>query len=362
MFWIALKKDLKYFFRSTGNLIFVFVLPFLFILLMSAGLRDYVAADFATFENGKLFYYLENASDESEQHLHHFQALLLKSTQVKMEQVSEYEVAKRKVEQSEAFAVIKVTGDQFSYYRSPFNEPEGGKIVRGLFEAALGKTVDPEPGSIATQVIEKPRINANAYYTFSGLSFIMMYIALMVGNSVIDERRFGTIERIKMSSLGLHAMLISKVVLGIAIGLLQTLTVYVLSSLFLGVHWGSMTSMMFVVLTGLAIVCSVFGVVVGMVAGSKTVASNIVLMAVIVFAWIGGAFLPSYLLENTFLLNYIIKVSPLYWAGRSLNSLYMGGFDHNTYTFLGVQAGLIFIFYVLYKRLSNKAELVIKGG
>ncbi|RXZ79619.1 ABC transporter permease [Paenibacillaceae bacterium] len=362
MFWIALKKDMKYFFKSSGNLIFVFVLPFLFILLMSAGLKDYVAADFSSFKDGKVFYYLDNPTTASKLHLQQFQALLSEGTQVEMEQVYDYEAGKRRVEQSEAFAIIKVNENQFSYYRSPFNEPEGGKIVRSLFEVAIGKEVALKEDEVSTQVIEKPRINANAYYTFTGLSFIMMYIALMIGNSVIDERRFGTVERIKMSNLGLNAMLVSKVALGITIGILQTVTVYLLSTLFLGVNWGIMTVFMILVLAGLAVVCSVFGAVIGMIASSKTIASNIVLMCVIMFAWIGGSFLPSYLMENTIILNYIIKVSPLYWAGKSLNSLHMGIFDENTYTFLGLQLGLIVVFYILYKKLSNRAELVIKGG
>lgn len=37
-------------------------------------------------------------------------------------------------------------------------------------------------------------MNSNAYFTFAELPFIMMYITLMIGHSVIDERRFRTIE------------------------------------------------------------------------------------------------------------------------------------------------------------------------
>lgn len=362
MLGVSLKKEFLYFFKNVGNLIFVFVLPFLFILLMSTALKDYVANDFDTFDNGAVFYYLDRPTEQSMAHLHRFQEVLAEAAQVKLEEVGDYDEGKRKVEQSEAFGIIKIHESSFSYYRSPFNEPEGGRIVRSLFEATIGKAIPSGDAGISTQVIARPKMDSNAYFTLTGLAFFMMFISLMISNSVIDERRFGTIERIKLSQLGLNAMLISKAALGVCIGLLQAVTVYALSSSVLGVNWGSMTGWMFLVLTGMSIACSVFGAVVGMIAKSKAVANSVVLMSVMLSAYLGGAFSPVYLLENMNVVNYMIQISPLYWAGKSLGSLHAGMLDRNSYLFLSLQLGLVVLFYLLYRILGRRAKLVIEGG
>ncbi len=362
MCWLVLKKDLKYYFKKTGNLIFVFVLPFLFILLMSTALGDFVAADFDTFEDGIVFYYDNNATEISKGHLEIFRELLKESTNVELMEVDNLAEAKDRVNRSEAFGVIEIKEDKFSYYRSPYNEPVGGKLVRGIFIATVGKNVLTDEDTISVQVIEKPRIDANAYFTFTKLASIMMFIALVIGHSVIDERCFGTIERIKLTKLGVNTMIISKVTLGVIIGLLQVGTVYILSNVFLGVNWGSFTGYMVLVLIGTAVVSAVFGAVIGMIAKTKMVADRIVLMSVMLAAYMGGSFAPVYLMQNMKIVRHVIKISPLYWTGRALNSLHAGILDKNTYMSLLVSLVLTVFFYLIYKKLSKKANLLAKAS
>ena len=55
------------------------------------------------------------------------------ATGVTFEQVADIQSAKEQVESSEAYGLITVTDSGFDYFRSEFNEPEGGRMVRGLF-------------------------------------------------------------------------------------------------------------------------------------------------------------------------------------------------------------------------------------
>ena len=62
MFLVQLWKEIKSFFTGKVNLLFMFAMPLLLITIFSFALKDYVNADYKTFQNGRVFYYV-NASD-----------------------------------------------------------------------------------------------------------------------------------------------------------------------------------------------------------------------------------------------------------------------------------------------------------
>jgi len=362
MFWLIMKKELKSFFTNKGNLIFVFGLPFLMIALMSTALKDYMENNLETFKDGVVLYHQSNISKKATQYLKDFRMLLQESTDVELIEINDEEEGKQKVEASEAFSLISIKGNHFAYYRSPYNEPEGGKLIRGMFNEVIGRDIQSNPIEINTVLISKPRINSNAYFTFAELPFIMMYLALLIGHSVIDERSFGTIERIKISSMGIGTMRMSKVTTGLCAGVVQIATGYLLSNIFLDVHWGSMTPYMFLVLIGVTGFSSVLGVVMGMIVKTKMVADNFILMSVILMAFMGGIFSPIYIMENIKIIGLIMKISPLYWTNKALNSLYAGVLDQNTWICWIICLVLMAVLCVIYNRLSKKSNLVIQAS
>ena len=62
MFLILLKKELRVFFTSKSNLVFMVLLPILMISIFGIALDDYVQGDYGTFENGRLLYIAETSS------------------------------------------------------------------------------------------------------------------------------------------------------------------------------------------------------------------------------------------------------------------------------------------------------------
>ncbi len=359
MFGIILRKEIKSYFRSAGNWIFVFALPILLILLMSSALDGYMSTDFRTFDDGKVYYFYEEKTDFNAEKVNQFEALLLQSTRVVMEEVSNFEQGVKDVNSSKAFGIMKIFDDNISYYRSPYNETEGGKIVHSLFEQVIGKDITALNDSVRVTTLETTPVDSASYATFTYLAFVILFIALMTGHSVNDERVYGTIERIKISKAGLNALLLSKVVLGVLIGILQIATVWTFSTLVLGISWGSQAPIMFLVLLCLAVMSSIFGVVIGMISGNKAIADNTVLMTVMLSGYVGGALSPIYLLENANILNQIIKISPLYWTGRSLTNLYVNIMNSTTYASIGVSLGLTLLFLLIYKLQIRKVKLTI---
>ncbi len=197
MLGVILKKELKAFFTNKGNLVFMFLLPILLISIFSFALGDSVKAEYGIFENGRVLYFDENAPAEITERFALITDKITSATGVEFESVSDVQAAKKQVESSEAFGLITVTDKGFDYFRSEFNEPEGGRTVRSLFaQMAAGNIGNTDGRKIQHITLEADKPDAKKYYTFSGLAFSILFMGLLVGYSVFDEKAYGTITRI----------------------------------------------------------------------------------------------------------------------------------------------------------------------
>lgn len=276
MLGVILKKELKAFFTNKGNLVFMFLLPILLISIFSFALGDYVKAEYGTFDNGKVLYVTENAAAETMWKFDLISDRIVSATGVEFEQVTDIPTAKKQVESSEAFGLITVTDKGFTYYRSEFNEPEGGKTVRSLFlQMAEGNVSTGENQKIQHITLKAEKPDAKKYYTFSGLAFSILFMGLLVAHSVFDEKANGTITRIQLSRAGTGVMIFSKVLTGILCGCVQILSAFAFSSLILGVKWGGKTACIFLLLLLLVMYSAVFGSAVGMIANNKSMHLNL---------------------------------------------------------------------------------------
>lgn len=349
MFFLLLKKELKVFFTNKGNLVFMFAMPIILVTLLSLSLESYMDADYGTFAEGKVYYYMEQPSAETIAAFSNLSEKIQGATGVVFEETDNYEEAKDLVESSQGYAVITLTESGIDYYRSPYNETNGGKIVRSLFERFTGLTGE---GTVAeyvqTVTLDSTPVNSKVYFTFSGLAFAILFMSLLIAHSVYDERELKTIERIKISKAGVSNMFASKIVTGIACGLVQIAVVFLFSTFVLNVTWGSKAPVMFLVLLFLVLYSSVFGAVLGMISKNKSMCQSLVMMITMLCGYLGGAITPLYLLENMTFFNIIIKASPLYWANRALTSLYNGTVDENTFNSIAVLTGLAIAIMLIY--------------
>ena len=348
MFFVQMWKEIKVFFTSKGNLIFMFVMPLLLITIFSFALQDYISADYGTFENGRVYYFFstQNAARTCE-----FEAIREKMTSaigISFEQVYNYKEACRRVESSEAYGVIIIKDAGYDYFRSSFNEPEGGKLARTLFsQIANNYAAGIETKSISA--INKVKVEANKldsknYYTFAGLAFSIMFMGLLVAFMVYDEKEFGTIERIKLGGSGIPSMVISKVLTGVICGLIMIATSFAYSRIVLKVDWGNKAGYIVTVLLCLVIFSAIFGCVVGLWGKNRTMCQSSVLMFSMLCGYLGGSITPLYLLENMPVLKFIIKISPLYYTNRAIISLYNGIIDEKTTYSIVILLGLALVF------------------
>jgi ABC-2 type transport system permease protein len=358
MFLLQLWKEIKVFFTSKGNLLFMFVMPLLLITIFSYALRDYINADYGTFDGAKVYYCEENAGNARIKEFEMIRTKLTQALGVTFESVTGYEAACRAVEKCEAYGVIRINENGYAYFRSDFNEPEGGKLVRTLFAQMAGNVDDASNEEMVPQV-NKIRLNVSKfdsknYYTFAGLAFSILFMGLLVAFMVYDEKEFGTIERIRLSNAGVSSMVFSKVFTGILCGCVMIGTSYLYSRFVLKVDWGTKTTHILLILLCLCVFSATFGCVVGLAGKNKTVCQSGVMMFSMLCGYLGGSITPLYLLENVPVLNWIIKISPLYYTNRAVSSLYNGVVDEKTTYCIAVLLGLTVVLSLLGIKVGKK--------
>ena len=358
MFWVQMRKELKTFFASKGNLLFMFVMPLLLISIFSFALRDYINADYKTFDDGRIYYYLNTRDTSRINEFEDIKEKLSRSIGISFEQVYEYEDACAAVESSEAYGVITVKDHGYDYFRSAFNEPEGGKLARTLFKQIADGYVSLEENKTDPVInkvrVEVSKLESKNYYTFAGLAFSIMFMGLLVAFMVYDEKEFGTIERIKLGSGGIFAMLLCKVLTGVICGLVMIAVSFAFSNVVLKVDWGNKAGYIILVLLCLVIFSAVFGCVVGLWGKNRTMCQSSVLMFSMLCGYLGGSITPLYLLENMPVLQFIIKISPLYYTNRAIISLYNGIIDEKTTYSIVILLGLALVFAAFAIQLGKK--------
>ena len=362
MFLILLKKELKVFFTSKSNLVFMVLLPILMISIFGIALDDYVQGDYGTFEHGRLLYIAETSSAQRLAEYNRIADKITAATGVVSEQAENAETAKREVESSRAFGAVTITDSGYEYYRSPFNEPEGGKLVRSLFVQLSG--ADANASSVAVQriTLEMPPFNSKAYYTFAALSFSLLFMGLLVAHSVYDEREWGTLIRVRLSHAGTGMMFTCKIITGLVCGAVQIAVAFLFSTTVFGVQWGDLAHMLILLLLLLAALSSVFGAVIGSIAANKSMCQSAVLMTAMLCGYLGGSITPLYLLENQPVLNVLVNLSPLYWTNRALTALYSGILDEKTAYSAAVLAGLIAVILAVYFLTAGRSGKSMKGA
>lgn len=353
MFQLILRKELKVFFTSKGNLAIMVLLPLLLISIFGSALGNYMLADYGTFNNGRVFYYTDTQNHILLSKFNSLTTQISDATGVSFVEITDVVEAKAQVEASKAYGVITIQDDGFDYFRSTFNEPEGGEIVRSLFvQLANGnnKTLAP----IETKTLSVEPMDSKIYFTFSSLGLAILYMGLLVGFSIHNEKTLDTIQRIYLSKAGIGRMFVAKILVGVLCGMGQILTSFIFSRFIFRVSWGDKSGWIVMLFLLLSLCSAMFGGVIGLICKNKSMCQSIVLMSAILCGFLGGSVTPLFLLENTPVMNILISVSPLHWLNRATldlrNNLLNESTLYASLVLLGLIATLITIGIIVWKK------------
>lgn len=304
-------------------------LPLIIIFIFGFSIKQFLAADFGTFDDCKVYYYNDDASEEMLDSFFDVSQKITEATGAEFTETSDPNEAAKKVDKSEAVGVITISENGFDYYRSTFNEPYGGDIVRSLFVQLVSSDKN-EP--LSTQHIDLgvERTGAEVYYTFVGMIFAIMFMGSLVSSSYSRDNAANTLERMSISKAGHLTVLLSKLVCGLIFGIVQMAIALPIATIVFDIEWNENAPLILAVLGAVLVFSLSMGSVVGIFIENETLSYRSFCMIVLFSSYLGGAVTPVGLLKRIPVVKQLINVSPVYWANRSIISLYNGTVDDKT--------------------------------
>lgn len=329
MFFSILKKDFMMALSSPLHIGITAIFPIIIIIVFGFTMRNYMDNDYGTFDNAKVFYYCDNASEEMLSKFFEISEIISDKIGVEFEEKFDYDEARDEVEASKAYSVIKIAADGFDYFRSDFNETYGGDFVRTLFVELSNNEVNSNT-VVQNITLTVQKVKADVYYTFAGLGIAILFLAVIMSNSFGRDYSSGTLTKIMMSKAGAPYIILSKFTCGVIFGFIQVALALGLSTLIFDIDWSNNFGMIILVHIVMLVFSLCFGLMVGSLIPNQMTTYAVICYFAMLSNYLGGSITPVYLLEKIPIFKYIIKISPVYWTNLSLTNLYHGINDSKT--------------------------------
>ena len=336
-----IKKEVKQFFRQKINIIMMIIFPVILIFIMGKSLNGLMTIDENIFNN-KVIYYRVNAPIENEVDLQRFYDFMIhfeKNTNVKFIENNNYKEVIDDVNNNKAICFMDFYDNDINYFRSEKTESTESTVFRNLYEQYMKKYTflqsiyksNPEKIKevldyeikilLKDEGIEKKQVNAFTYYTFAQLILIILYISNLTSISMYKGEYLHTKIRFKGLKINKINILLSKIALGIAIGILQIIIVYIGSTKFFNVSWGENLLYIFMVLFSLIIFSSALGIFMSTIFSNKETCYMVNNILIIIMGFLGGSYVPICLVKSERVTSFLSEITPSYWANISILSL-----------------------------------------
>ena len=337
-----IKKEIIHFFRNKSNVVTMFIFPVVLLVIMGFSLNGLMNVDTNIFENKKVYYKINDFNIENNylQLFKSFKHNCEEELRIEFQEINEENYGKDSVNKYEALAFISINEDKYDFYRNENKEDRSQKIFRSIFKQYLEsysvinialeknsnilKEIKESEVIVDDQGISNEGISSFAYYTFAELVLIIVYISQITSVSTYNEGVEKTYLRLKVSKASEITIILSKLILGIVVGILQILIVYFVSTVFLNINWGENIREIIAVLIALIIFSSILGITIGYVFKDSKAASSVINISLIVLGLLGGSYLPISLIKSNMITSLLCKITPTYWANISLLSLSSG--------------------------------------
>lgn len=336
-----IKKEVKQFFRSKSDVIIMLIFPVILVFVMGKSLNGLMSMDKNIFNN-KIIYYRVNAPINNEKNLQLFYDFMIhfeKSTNVRFVENNKYNDATNEVNNNNAICFIDIYDNGINYFRNEKRESTESKIFRNLYEQYMRKydflqsIYKSNPQQIKNALeyeikillknegIDQEEVNSFTYYTFAELTLIILYISSITSISMYKEKSLHTMTRLKVSNANKINILLSKIFLGLIVGILQIAIVYTISTKFFKINWGENLLYIFIVLISLVIFSSVLGIFMSIVFPDQKTAYTANNILIIIMGFLGGSYVPICLVKSSRITSFLSEIMPSYWANISLLSL-----------------------------------------
>ncbi|CDM70066.1 ABC-2 type transporter [Clostridium bornimense] len=379
MFLVMLKKELKMFFRSKGNVMMLFLFPIVLITTLSLSLNNIMSAEVEIFgENDKdsMVYYSVNEDSKYKDGFLMFTEEIEKEINIEFKEVDALDEVRANIDEKKAIAYVSLYENNFDIYTSKNGDTMKSKVFKSMLESLFNKygayetiaEFNPEALRslventydeyvVSEDVNGKRTVTAAEYYTFAELALIILNLAGVIGELVYKEKQLNTINRIKMSKASERTMIFSKIALGTIISILQTLLVYIYTTLILKVNWGENTLKFILLFVVFGLFSSMLGAIVGIACKTDTATGGILSGATFVICALGGSYSTRSMITTVPVLNKLMYLSPIYWINTATSTM-ICGLESNLYLIaIMIPIILSFLLLIFYSVVMKK-----KGG
>ena len=335
-----IKKEIIQFFRSKTDVITMLIFPIVLIFVMGKSLDGLMSMDKNIFSGKIIYFNIEDASgNKNLQPFYDFSVQFQKDTEAEFIENTNHKEAIELVNKNEAICFINVGKEDIKYFRNENEESTESKVFRNLYAQYMKKyifihsTSKSEPQKVPqilnaqnntrvkSEGISYDEVNSFTYYTFVELTLIILYISTITSISMYKENTLHTMTRLKTSSIKKINIIISKIALGIVIGIMQIILVYITSTKLFGVNWGQKLIYIFVVLISFIIFSSVLGISISMIFADQKTAYTLTNMLIIVMGFLGGSYVPLCLVKSARITSFLCQLEPNYWVNIALLGL-----------------------------------------
>ena len=335
-----MKKEIIQFFKSKTNVIAMLIFPIVLIFVMGKSLDGLMSMDKNIFSGKIIYFNIEDSSgNKNLQPFYDFSVQFQKDTEAEFVENTNPEEAIKLVNKNEAICFINVCKDDIKYFRNENGESTESKVFRNLYIQYMKKyifirsTSKFEPQKVPqilnaqnntrvkSEGISYDEVNSFTYYTFVELTLIILYISTITSISMYKENTLHTMTRLKTSSIKKINIIISKIALGIFIGIMQIIIIYITSTRLFGVNWGQNLIYIFMVLISFIIFSSVLGISISMIFSEEKTAYTFTNMLIIVMGFLGGSYVPLSLVKSARITSFLCELVPNYWVNTAILGL-----------------------------------------
>lgn len=370
-----IKKEIIQFFRSKTDVITMLIFPIVLIFVMGKSLDGLMSMEKNIFSGKTIYFNIEDASENKNlQPFYDFAVQFQKDTEAEFIENTNPKEAIKLVNKNEAICFINVCKDDIKYFRNENEESTESKVFRNLYAQYMKKyifihsTSKSEPQKvpqilnaqnniqIKSEGISYDEVNSFTYYTFVELTLIILYISTITSISMYKENTLHTMTRLKTSNIKKINIIISKISLGIVIGIMQILLVYIISTKLFGVNWGQNLIYIFMVLVSFIIFSSVLGIFISMIFSDQKTAYTFTNMLIIVMGFLGGSYVPLCLVKSARITSFLCQLVPNYWVNIALLGLKYNVDTSYYISAINISLGCAVMMIILGKIISKLKE------
>jgi ABC-2 type transport system permease protein len=225
--------------------------------------------------------------------------------------------------------------------------------ARSQFERAQTQQLIEVIQTIPSEEGEREEMPDLSLVAISGIAVLFVFATAQVtARSIYDEKKVGSFRRLLAAPMSKASLLTGKMLPNIIIGMIQFTVIFafgVFGLKLLGLSSASLGKNPLAVILVCLIIClcsTALGILLAAIARTESQIGGLSSLLVWGLGILGGAFIPIFILDN--FLGPVVKFVPQYWANRALSSLMLRGLGlADVVLEITVLLGFTFIFFLI---------------